>query len=56
MKHITIMKYRAINQYFHSILGTMPVMDAYARTAEQFFLSEDAVRRIVWLMRKKARV
>ena len=35
------------NTFFHYIQTGMPYMDAYAQTGQDFFLSEEYVRKIV---------
>jgi hypothetical protein len=53
MRESTRQRYQLITNSVMQKLGRMSVMMAYAEVAEETGLTEEAVRRIVWVMKKR---
>jgi hypothetical protein len=53
MRESTRQRYQLITNSVMQKLGRMSVMIAYAEVAEETGLTEEAVRRIVWVMKKR---
>ena len=53
MRELTRKRYQLITNSVMQKLGRMSVMMAYAEVAEETGLTEEAVRRIVWVMKKR---
>jgi hypothetical protein len=53
MRESTRKRYQLITNSVMQKLGCMSVMMAYAEVAEETGLTEEAVRRIVWVMKKR---
>jgi hypothetical protein len=53
MRESTRKRYQLITNSVMQKLGRMSVMMAYAEVAEETGLTEEAVRRIVWVMKKR---
>ncbi len=53
MRESTRKRYQLITNSVMQKLGRMSVMMAYAEVAKETGLTEEAVRRIVWVMKKR---
>ena len=53
MRESTRHRYQLITNSVMQKLGRMSVMMAYAEVAKETGLTEEAVRRIVWVMKKR---